>query len=278
MVHSASTVSASRPPQAPAGQTRPHTRTSLAEDLRALGLRSGDRVLVHASLKSLGWVAGGAVAVIQALQDTLSPSGTLVVPTHTSGLTDPARWQNPPIPPEWVPEVRAGLPVFDPDRTPSEWMGAIAETLRTWPDVQRSHHPHVSFAAWGADAAVIVGGHELSMSLGEGPPLARLYDLHARVLLIGTNNCTSLHLAEVRAGTGTVTTQGAPLIRDGHRQWVRFSDLDYDDTHFADILDEFSTAQPADAVTGPLGSAVVRLLEQRPLVDYALGALRRRSG
>ncbi|NKY35654.1 AAC(3) family N-acetyltransferase [Nocardia speluncae] len=276
MVHSDFTVSASRPPQAPADQNHPHTRDSLAKDMRTLGLRSGDLVLVHASLKSLGWTSGGAVAVIQALQDVLTPWGTLVVPTHTSGLTDPTRWQNPPVPPEWVPQVQASLPAFDPERTPSEWMGAVAETLRTWPDVQRSHHPHVSFAAWGADAAAIVDDHELSMSLGEGSPLARLYDHHARVLLIGTNNCTSLHLAEVRAGTATAITQGAPVLRDGQRQWVQFSDLDYDDTHFADILDEFAAAQPAHTSTGRLGSAVARLLEQRPLVDFATGALGRK--
>ncbi|MGW1740550.1 AAC(3) family N-acetyltransferase [Nocardia sp. NPDC001965] len=49
-------------------------------------MRSGGLVLVHASLKSLGRVSGGAVAVLQALQDT-HHAGTLVVPTHTSSPT-----------------------------------------------------------------------------------------------------------------------------------------------------------------------------------------------
>lgn len=44
----------------------PRTRTSLAADLRQLGLAAGDVAIVHASLSSLGWVAGGPVAVVQA--------------------------------------------------------------------------------------------------------------------------------------------------------------------------------------------------------------------
>ena len=33
-----------------------HTRTSLARDLRALGVRAGDTLFVHSSFKSLGEV------------------------------------------------------------------------------------------------------------------------------------------------------------------------------------------------------------------------------
>ena len=64
-------------------------RESLARDLRRIGLSSGDTVLVHSSLSSLGWVCGGSVAVVQALMDAVTPEGTLMMPTHTGDLSDP---------------------------------------------------------------------------------------------------------------------------------------------------------------------------------------------
>ena len=62
----------------------PRTRQSLADDLRALGVVAGMTLIMHSSLKSLGWVSGGPVAVIQALMDVVTASGTIVVPTKTS--------------------------------------------------------------------------------------------------------------------------------------------------------------------------------------------------
>ena len=61
----------------------PATIESLQTDLRVLGVRAGMVLLVHSSLSAMGWVSGGAIAVILALQKVLGASGTLVMPAHS---------------------------------------------------------------------------------------------------------------------------------------------------------------------------------------------------
>ena len=75
------------------GQNAPVTRPQLANDLRTLGLQAGDEILVHSSLSRLGWVVGGAQAVVLALLDVLTEEGTLMVPTPSANNSDPSRWQ-----------------------------------------------------------------------------------------------------------------------------------------------------------------------------------------
>ena len=87
----------------PEGQVVDKTKTlatvdSLQTDFKALGIETGMVLLVHSSLSALGWVCGGAVAVIIALQKVLGETGTLVMPTHSTDLSDPSQWENPSVP------------------------------------------------------------------------------------------------------------------------------------------------------------------------------------
>src|SRR5688500_19439132 len=88
----------------------PVTRAALAEDLGRLGVRPGSVLLAHSSLSALGWVCGGAQAAVEGLLDALGPEGTLVVPTHSNGNSDPAGWRNPPVPESWWPAIREQHP------------------------------------------------------------------------------------------------------------------------------------------------------------------------
>lgn len=122
---------------------------SLTADLRALGLPFGATVMVHSSLARLGYVAGGAHAVVAALLEVLGPGGTLVMPTHSGDLSDPAGWRNPPVPEAWWQTIKDEMPPFDAELTPTRQMGAIVECFRHVRGARRSDHPTVSATALG---------------------------------------------------------------------------------------------------------------------------------
>jgi aminoglycoside 3-N-acetyltransferase len=251
----------------------PPTRASLAADLTALGLREGDTVIVHSSLRAVGWVPGGPVAMVQALLDALGPAGTLVVPTQTMGNSDPRHWQRPPVPEAWWPVVREHMPAFDPAVTPSRGLGALAEMVRTWPGAVRSDHPHTSFAAVGARAAELMATHELDSQLGEGSPLAALERADARVLLLGVgfDVCTTFHLAEYRVPSPK-TEFGCAMLTEHGREWVTYTDVATD----SDDFDKLGAAYEPTATLrrGRIGAADARLFPVAEAVAFAVDWLR----
>lgn len=261
-----------------ASVSSPATVASLQQDLRALGVRAGSTLLLHTSVSSLGWVAGGAVAVVDAVLAALGPAGTVVVPTQTGDLTDPADWGDPPVPESWWPTIRDTVPPYRPAVTPSRGMGLVPELVRTWPGARRSEHPLLSFAALGPAAQRTLDPHRPEDGLGERSPLGRLYDDAAAVLLLGVgyDRCTALHLAEYRAGVRRTVGQSAPVLVDGQRRRVEWTDLELDETDFPAIGVEID--RTGAVRTGRVAHATARLFGVREAVDTATGWLRTHPG
>ena len=261
----------------------PATIDSLQVDFSALGLRSGMVLLVHSSLSAMGWVCGGGVAVIIALQEVLGATGTLVMPAHSTDLTEPSQWQNPPVPESWWSVIREKMPAYHPDLTPTRSMGVIAETFRKQKGVLRSAHPHHSFCAYGHQASTIIDNHSLEFSLGEGSPLARIYDLDGFVLLLGVghDSNTSMHLAEYRATypTRRIVQEGAPISAAGSRKWTTFENMDLDSSDFEQIGEDFLGSDVGRGVhRGKVGLANCQLMPQRAAVDFTVDWLEKNRG
>jgi aminoglycoside 3-N-acetyltransferase len=252
--------------------TTPLTVTSLAQQLRACGLADGQTVLVHLSMSRLGWIIGGAEAVILALLAAVGETGTIMMPTNSGYNTDPYEWQHPPVPEEWWQMVRDHTPAYNPLTSPTRGMGVVPELFRTWPGAVRSAHPAFSLAALGPRAEFLVSGHALSEDTGDRSPLGKLYELDGHVLLLGVDhgNNTSLHLAEFRAnypGKRNLRTGSAVLV-NGQRQWVPYETLDTNASDFGELGAAFDGAH--DLTIQQIGGAQVRFFRQRPLVDFAV--------
>ncbi|MEU8767571.1 AAC(3) family N-acetyltransferase [Streptomyces griseus] len=259
-------------------------RTTAA--LTALGVRPGEVLLVHASLRSLGRPEGGARGVLDALRRAVGVSGTVVVPAFTPENSDTSphyRKRVRGLAAGAVDAVRAAMPAYDPARTPAPSMGALAETVRTAPGAGRSAHPQTSFAALGPAAGRLLAGHRADCHLGEDSPLARLYEADARILLLGTGyaTCTAFHLGEYRMPGPPRRGYRCVVMARGVRRWWEYEDVALDDGDFAALGAAFEDAAAhGDVRAGPVGAADCRLVRLRPAVDFAAAWLteHRRAG
>jgi aminoglycoside N3'-acetyltransferase len=173
-------------------------RGTLVQQLRALGVRDGDSLMLHASLRRIGPVEGGAAGVIAALEEAVGPTGTLLM---VLGAQDAHAWIND-RPEDEREALLADAEPFDNPRTPAlADVGVLAEVLRTMPGTVVNDHPEGRFAARGGRARELLDGLPWHDYYGPGSALDRFIGAGGKVLRLGADEdtVTVLHHAEYLA-------------------------------------------------------------------------------
>ena len=216
-------------------------RGQLAAGLRLLELRRDVDVIVHSSLRAVGWVAGGPATVLAAVREVIGPLATVVVPTQTadnSTTSDVHRRRIAGLNEAEIEDYLARMPPFVAAETPSVEMGIFAEHVRRHPLARRSAHPIVSFAALGPRATEITAVHPMDCHLGDDSPLGALAKGKGQVLLLGVgyDKATAFHLAEHRIGAPMRTYLSK--VRDADHPegvWTEYKGASLDDSDFGQL-------------------------------------------
>lgn len=253
------------------------TRADLASDLRALGLRRGDAVLVHGALAKIGTMIDGPDTLVGALLDVVSPGGTVLAHTGWYALYEELLDVDGRVPRRW----RKHVPAFDPrssraDRT----HGVLPEFVRTWPGAVRSGSPRASVAAIGARAEWFTADHPVNPGYGPGSPFAKLVEAGGKVAMLGApvETMTLLrhaeHLAELEHKT--VVHWEAPFATPDGVVWRLIEEFDTGaeitgrDTRstFATIVSDF--VGTGGGRTGFVGEAVSFVADAREICAFAV--------
>jgi aminoglycoside 3-N-acetyltransferase len=221
------------------------TRSSLAADLRAIGIAPDDAVLVHAALRRVGAVIGGPDTILDAMRDVVGPAGTILGYTDWQ-LEDEVRDD---------PAARDHIPAFDPLRSrATRDNGFWPELLRTTPGALRSGNPGASMAAIGGRAAWFTADHALDYGYGRQSPLGKLVAARGKVLMLGAplETMTLLHHAEHLAEfpNKRIRRFEAPILVDGVKTWRRFEEFDTSNSPDGMPEDYFATIVEAFLATG----------------------------
>jgi aminoglycoside 3-N-acetyltransferase len=257
------------------------TQSQLVDELKALGVAAGQIVMVHASVKAIGKIMGGPNVIVQALLDTLTPTGTLMMYVGWEDIPDFVS----NLPPAIQQKYYAEHPPFDPRIARAvRDHGILAEIVRGWPDAHRSMNPEASVAAIGARAEWITQDHSLDYGYGVGSPLAKLVEARGQILMLGAplDTLTLLHYAENRARMRhkRIIHYSCPILREGKSVWVEIEDYDTGEPHGDYTFEEIARAYLAlgKGEQGVIGNAPSSLFDATDLSAFAINWLEERFG
>jgi aminoglycoside 3-N-acetyltransferase len=259
-----------------------HSRRHLADGFRTLGVAPGDTVMLHASVRAVGEVAGGPDQIHLALKEVLTADGTLMMYAGCPRYYDEVGRGN--LTPEQEEEVLDKLPPFDPYTARSARdHGTLVEFLRTSPGARVNEHV-TRFVFWGKHAERLRSHQPWNYAVGVGSAFERLLDLDGRILLLGSDHdaVTFLHYAEhiVDIPGKRIARYRVPIEERGRRVWRDQEEFDTSEGVHANWPERFF-ARITDAYLvktrnrgGYVGGARSYLFPARDLLAFALPVMR----
>ncbi len=254
------------------------SRAELAAHFRALGVSPGGIVMLHASVRSVGEVAGGPDQIHLALRDALGSTGTLMMYVGCPSYYDDVG--RGVLSEAQEAEVLAKHPPFDPNTTRSARShGVLVEFFRTYPGTQVNHHI-IRFAAAGPHAAELLAEHPWDFAYGAGGPLDRFRVLGGHILLLGSDHdeVTFLHHVEHTADfpDKRIARYLVPYQADSGRVWREVQEVNsggdgahakWPDRFFAQIVDGYLAKEGNRG--SRVGDATAFLISAQGLYDFA---------
>ena len=256
-----------------------YSREELAVGFRGLGVAPGDVVMLHASVRSVGPIAGGPDDIHLALKDALGSDGTLVMYASCPSYVDEIGRGN--LTADEEREVFEKLPAFDPLTARSQREnGTLVEFLRTYPDSIVNNHV-ARFVVWGRHAVHLTSGQPWNFAFGGGSLLDRFVALNGKILLLGCDHdtVTFLHYAEhvVDIPGKRVARFKVPVNDNGTRVWRDMEEFDTADAgahpnwpprFFARVVDTY--LRQSGNTGARVGDAESVLVDSRGLLDFVL--------
>lgn len=155
-----------------------YNKQQLKDQLESMGLKGGETILIHSSMKAIGVVNGGADTVLDVWMEYFK-NGLLLLPTHT--------WKT----------VNADNPVYNPYTTPS-CVGLLTNMFMKRDGVIRSLHPTHSMSGYGKNAAEYLAGEEYNNTpCTPGGCYDRLKEVGGKVLLVGVGHERNTYIHSV---------------------------------------------------------------------------------
>jgi aminoglycoside 3-N-acetyltransferase len=256
-----------------------YSRAALADAFHQLGVASGDTIMLHASVRAVGEIAGGPDEIHLALKQALTEEGTLMMYASCPSYYDEVGRGH--LTPEQEQEILEKLPAFDPLTARSQREnGTLVEFFRTYPGTRVNHHV-ARFVAWGKQAEYLVSQTPWDYPFGYGSALDRFLGLNGKVLLLGCDHDTAtlLHYAEHIAPIPgkRVARFRVPVEENDVRVWREAAEFDTSDAgahpnwpdRFFALLVDGCLAQAGNQ-GGFVGDAPAYLIPARELPEFAL--------